>query len=219
MGRARLVAVAAMVTTLAAGWTAGGAIAGAPTASIDVTASATCDGTVTATYEYQLFAERNLSAGLLTFTLGVSKVNVSLPDVPAGLDAQLVTDTVSQGGYAPGDVVIVDVTYTDSAEGVAAGVATVTVPECPVDTEAPTTDAPTTDAPTTDAPVETEAPSDTDAASPTEAPTETEPPVDATPSTLPSTGGETLPTGLVAGLLLFVGVALVVGTVRRGRTA
>lgn len=194
------------------------ASAGAPIESITVTATATCEGEVTATYSYELFAERSLSLGGIDFTAGVTSVKRPLPDVPTDLNGpRVITGTEAASGFAVGDIVVVDVRYTDSAEGAVFGVTTVEIPECPV---------------VTDPPVETDPPVDTEAPADTEAPDTTTPSVDVTEvpveddssattvvaptvSTLPATGEGSLPRGVVAATVMLLGVGLVVLATRR----
>jgi hypothetical protein len=218
MGRSTRWLFVPLTITAATLGTASLASAGAATQSIDVTATATCDGEVTAEYSYELFAERSLSLGGIDFTAGATPVKRSLPDVPSELTGPRdITGTEVATGFAVGDVVVVDVRYTDSAEGAVFGVTTVQIPECPVVSDPP---------PETDPPVDTEVPADT------EAPDTTTPSVDVTEapveddssattvvaptvSTLPATGEGSLPRGAVAATVVLLGVALVVLATRR----
>jgi hypothetical protein len=194
---------------------AGGGNAQAGTqSSIDVTATAQCDGTVTADYSWELPANQTLEVEVV-FTAGALTVTEPGSDVAASPDVQAISGSVTVTGFSPGDVVVVDVFgFVLPAELEPVGVTTVEVPECPP----PVTDPPATDPPATEPPATEPPATEPPATEPpvTEPPAETEPPQVPVPvSTLPATGDGPLPRGAVAATMLLLGVGLVVLATRR----
>jgi hypothetical protein len=186
---------------------------------IDVTATAECDGTVTAEYGWLLPANQTLDIDV-TFTAGALVVSESAPQVPASPDPQPVTGSATASGFSPGDVVVVDVAgFALPAELQPVGVTTVEIPECPPPaTDPPATDPPATEPPATDPPATEPPATDPPATEPpaTEPPATTQPPEVPVPvSTLPATGEGSLPRGVVAATVLLLGIGLVVLATRR----
>jgi hypothetical protein len=125
---------------------AGGASAGS-SPTIDVTATGSCDGSITVDYATFLLDGHEFIDGNVIFTIGSTQVAViDLDDVPVVNTETVITGSITEAGFAPGDVVIIDVRWTMRPSGFEpTGVTTVEMPtDCPTITVSTTTEAPNT---------------------------------------------------------------------------